>query len=52
MDSILIIACENSAENYGADLVREFRHFHPGMHFYGIGGKQMQENGVELLFSI
>jgi len=52
MDSILIIACENSAENYGADLVREFRHFHPGMDFYGIGGKQMQENGVELLFSI
>jgi lipid-A-disaccharide synthase len=52
MDSILIIACENSAENYGADLVREFRHFHPGMYFYGIGGKQMQEIGVELLFSI
>jgi len=52
VDSVLLIACENSAENYGADLVREFRNIHPDMHFYGIGGRKMQENGVELLFSI
>jgi lipid-A-disaccharide synthase len=52
MNPILIIACENSADNYGADLVREFRNLHPETHFFGIGGKQMQEKKVELLFSI
>jgi len=52
MDPILIIACESSAENYGADLVREFKKLHPETPFYGIGGRHMQQQGVELLFSI
>jgi len=51
-DPILIIACESSAENYGADLVQKFQKVHPSVHFYGIGGKQMKKQGVELLFSI
>ena len=50
MKSILITACESSADNYGADLVREFKKLHPDVHFYGIGGKKMQKQGVELVY--
>ncbi len=52
MKSILISACESSAENYGADLIREFKKHYPEVHFYGIGGKQMQKQGAELLYSM
>lgn len=50
MKSILITACESSAENYGADLVREFKKLHPDVHFFGIGGNKMQKQGVELVY--
>lgn len=52
MEQVLIIATESSAENYGADLVREFKKIQPKTHFYGVGGKQMKEEGVELLYTI
>jgi len=52
MNSILIIAGENSGEKYGADLVREFKKLSPSFSFFGIGGKQMAKEGVELIFSI
>jgi lipid-A-disaccharide synthase len=50
MDSILIVAGEKSGENYGADLVREFRKGHPSISFFGIGGKRMASQGVEIIF--
>lgn len=50
--SILIIAGENSGEKYGASLVREFRKLDTSYSFFGIGGKQMAGQGVELVFSI
>lgn len=50
--SILIVAGENSGEKYGASLVREFRKLDPSYSFFGIGGKQMAEEEVELVFSI
>jgi lipid-A-disaccharide synthase len=50
--SILIVAGENSGEKYGASLVREFRKLDPSYSFFGIGGKQMAAQGVELVFSI
>ncbi len=52
MDSILIIAGENSGEKYGADLVHQFKKLHPAFTFFGIGGKHMATEGVEILFSI
>ncbi|MGD8536220.1 MAG: lipid-A-disaccharide synthase [Candidatus Aminicenantes bacterium] len=52
MDSILIIAGENSGEKYGADLVRQFKKLHPEFTFFGIGGKHMATEGVEILFSV
>lgn len=52
MSSILIITGENSGEKYGARLVHEFKKLHPSVSFFGIGGNQMEEEGVQLLFSI
>lgn len=46
------MAGENSGEKYGADLVHQFKKHHPSSHFFGIGGKHMQNQGVDLLFSI
>ncbi len=52
MDSILIIAGENSGEKYGADLVHQFKKLHPAFTFFGIGGQYMAAEGVEILFSV
>lgn len=50
--SILIVAGENSGEKYGAHLIHEFKKLRPSISFYGIGGKQMEKEGVDLLYSI
>jgi lipid-A-disaccharide synthase len=50
MTSILIIAGESSGDIYGADLVHEFKKRHPHVNFFGIGGSQMEKEGVRLLF--
>jgi len=52
MDSVLIIAGENSGDRYGAELVKEFKKKYSQMDFFGIGGSQMEHEGVELLFSV
>lgn len=52
MNSILIVAGETSGERYGADVVREFRKKYPFSSFFGIGGKRMEEQGVEILFPV
>lgn len=52
MSSILIVAGENSGEKHGADFVRKFRDLRPSATFYGIGGKHMAAEGVNLLYSV
>ncbi len=52
MDSVLIIAGENSGDRYGAELVKEFKKKYPQMDFFGIGGSHMEHEGVQLLFSV
>lgn len=52
MNSILIVAGENSGEKYGADVVREFKKKQPSFSFFGVGGKKMQEEAVELIFPV
>ena len=52
MSSILIVAGENSGEKHGANLVHKFKHLQPSFTFYGIGGKNMAEQGVTLLHSV
>lgn len=50
--STLIIAGEKSGEKYGANLVRQFKNTHPSSKFFGIGGKEMESAGVDLLYTI
>ncbi|MGD2092322.1 MAG: lipid-A-disaccharide synthase [Candidatus Aminicenantes bacterium] len=49
MKNILIIAAENSAENYAAQIVDQFKQNNTPVHFFGVGGDQLQEQGVELI---
>jgi len=46
----LIIAGEKSGENYGAAVVRRFREAHPETRFFGIGGTNMAEAGVDIIY--
>ena len=47
--TVLIIAGEASGDMHGANLVREMLNRDPALNFYGIGGKRMQQEGVQLL---
>ncbi|OVE75247.1 lipid-A-disaccharide synthase [bacterium E08(2017)] len=49
--TILIIAGEVSGDMHGAELVKAIKKIRPGAHFFGIGGKEMRDAGVETLFS-
>jgi lipid-A-disaccharide synthase len=51
MRSILIVAGESSGEKHGANLVRHFKRLQPSFSFFGIGGKNMAEQDVSLLYS-
>ena len=48
MDSVLIIAGENSGDRYGAELVKEFKKKYSQIEFFGIGGSHMEHEGVQL----
>lgn len=52
MSSILIVAGENSGEKHGARLVQKYKNLQPSSTFYGIGGKYMAAQGVNLLYSV
>ncbi len=47
---ILIVAGEESGDLYGAELLRRVREIHPGLIFYGIGGRRMRAAGLECLY--
>jgi lipid-A-disaccharide synthase len=48
---ILIVAGESSGDLYGARLVEALLSLSPHVEFYGIGGREMERMGVNLLFS-
>lgn len=52
MNSILIVAGENSGEKYGADLIRAYLRLDPQAKFFGIGGQEMAACGADILFPI
>lgn len=52
MKSILIVAGESSGDRHGAEVVREFKRQHPDFAFFGVGGENLAEEGVELCSSI
>jgi lipid-A-disaccharide synthase len=47
--NILIIAAENSAENYAVQILEQFKKNNSPVHFFGVGGDQLQEQGVEVI---
>jgi lipid-A-disaccharide synthase len=47
--TIMIVAGEASGDMHGANLVREMLKVEPALSFYGIGGRKMKEEGVQLL---
>jgi lipid-A-disaccharide synthase len=47
--TIMIIAGEASGDMHGANLVREMLKINPALSFYGIGGKKLHEEGVQIL---
>lgn len=49
MKNILIIAAENSAENYGAQIIDEFQKNNAPVHFFGVGGDKFLTRGVDVI---
>jgi lipid-A-disaccharide synthase len=47
----MIIAGEDSADQYAGRLIEALQRHRPGLQFFGIGGKNMREAGVSILFS-
>ncbi len=52
MREILIVTGESSGESYGVELIREIKKNFPQLKFFGVGGEEMEKEGVELLFNI
>ncbi|MCI0470899.1 MAG: lipid-A-disaccharide synthase [Candidatus Aminicenantes bacterium] len=48
MRNVLVIAAENSAENYGAQVIDEFKKHNSDINFFGIGGERFLERGVDV----
>jgi len=49
MKNILVIAAENSAENYAVQIVEQFKKNNTPVHFFGVGGDQLAAQGVEII---
>jgi len=49
-DKIMIIAGEASGDLHGSRLVNSIRSQSPGCHFFGMGGPEMNKQGVDILF--
>lgn len=46
---VFILAGEHSGDLLGGDLLKELNRLSPGTHYFGIGGKEMIEQGLESL---
>ncbi len=51
-ESILIIAGEASGDLHGSSLIREIKNLSPQIEFYGVGGLNMQNAGMEIIYNI
>lgn len=49
---ILILAGEASGDQHGAELVRAMRRLDPQVEWFGLGGAQLEREGVKLLYRI
>ncbi len=50
--NILLVAGEVSADQHGAALLKALTQLNPNLKFWGIGGDNLAENGMELLFHL
>ncbi|MBW1737339.1 MAG: lipid-A-disaccharide synthase [Deltaproteobacteria bacterium] len=48
---VVIVAGEASADLHGSNLVKAMKQLAPGIVFWGVGGKNMEQAGVKILFS-
>jgi len=48
---VLIVAGEASADLHGSHLIIALKQLDPGLTFWGIGGRRMEEAGVRILFN-
>ncbi|MGI6637942.1 MAG: lipid-A-disaccharide synthase [Desulfobulbus sp.] len=48
--TVMIVAGEASGDMHGAALVQAMRQLRPELHFCGMGGRELQAAGVELLY--
>lgn len=51
-NNILIVAGEASGDLHASDLIKEIKKLNPEIKFFGLGGKRMQQEGVDLSFNI
>ena len=51
-ERILVVAGEASGDLHGGNLVRALKQLRPGLEFEGVGGKHLQEAGLNTLFNI
>lgn len=49
MKNILIVAAENSAENYAAQIVEEFKKKETPVNFFGVGSDKLAQKGVDVI---
>ena len=49
---IVIVAGEASGDLHGSNLIKELRRIEPGLKLRGIGGKRLQEAGVDLIADV
>ncbi len=49
MKNILIVAAEHSAENYGAQVIDQFKKNNAAVSFFGVGGDRFLERGVDVI---
>ena len=47
--SIVVVAGETSGDLHGSALIKELKLLNPSLHFFGIGGDRMKEEGVSLV---
>ena len=52
MRKIFITACEASGDLHGAHLIKEIKNIDPSISFSGLGGKQMEEAGLKLIYDM
>ena len=49
---ILVSAGEVSGDIHAANLIKKLKELNPDLRFFGIGGKRMEEAGVELVLVV